>query len=133
MRALISLYHQSESFITPENLSDRIDSAFTTSNDPLTRVFNPSSRLDDLRNLVKERRLQARFAESGPAETGRRLLRTSTMGSDWEESNAAREQKVVDALHGVDGGKPGLEVLEESTERVQQNVTDDLERSKHNY
>jgi len=129
MRALISLYRQAETFITPENLSERIDSVFT-SNELLSKAYYPSTNLDDLKILVRERRVQAKFTENDGLRTTN-AYKATTMGADWDESKAVREQRVIDALYGVSaGGKPGLEVLEESAERIHQNLAEDLKQGR---
>jgi len=127
MRALISLYHQTQTFITPDNLSERIDAALT--DNELTNMYNnPTTRLEDLRNMVRDRRVLERFTEPEDAYTMPEM-RFGTMGPAWEETKALRERRVVQALYGADAyGTPGLEVLEESAERIQQSLAEDLEQ-----
>jgi len=121
MRALISLYHQSESFITPENLSERIDHAFL-SKDMHVRAFTPNASLPDLRRSVKERRNAPRIG----AWDDQSNLFSYRSEVGWSDTNSSREKSVIEALYGVyQSGKPGLEVLEESGERIEQNILDD--------
>jgi hypothetical protein len=124
MRALISLYHQSESFITPENLSARIDQAFL-GQESLARVASPNATLTDLRRIIQKRKENPRMGVWGDD----RYLsqRPEQMAPGWSGGFSFREQSVMNALYGVDqGGKPGLEVLEESAERIQQDLEDDM-------
>jgi hypothetical protein len=44
----------------------------------------------------------------------------------WSERSSSREMRVFEALYGVDvAGKPGLEVLEESKARLEQEKLED--------
>jgi hypothetical protein len=124
MRALISLYHQSESFITLENLSDRIDQAFLHK-DPLLKAVSDNMTLQDLQRLVRERRNAPRVGLWDEQTLAHQSYPSMDLG--WSESFSAREQGVIEALYGVQpGGKPGLEVLLESGEQEEQvNIQDD--------
>jgi hypothetical protein len=126
MRALISLYHQADTFITPENLSRRIDDALTN-NQHNSSFYTPTTTIQDLKNLVNDRRNLPKFTEHDDSHPMPRGSNYGTMGPDWEESEALREQRVSEALYGVDAdGKPGLESLEEAAERIQQNLAEEL-------
>ena len=123
MHALISLYHQSESFITPENLSARIDETFLRE-ESLVAIGSPNIIVQDLSRLVRRRRATPRLGvweddSHGPA---------SRMAYGWTGDPAFREQCVFEALYGVDSGKrPGLAILEESGEKIQEDIEDDLD------
>jgi hypothetical protein len=128
MRALISLYHQSENFITPESLSSRIDEAFVPND--LHLAFRTPVTMRDLENVLADRRNAPRISEWDMDGV---MLGQKT-GYDivgWSTVRAAREQKVIEALYGVDTTNnrllPGLEVLEESAEQVQRNIQEELE------
>jgi hypothetical protein len=122
-RALISLYHHCDTFVTEENLSDRIDQAFIWT--PLD-IGNANSRnnMTDVEDLDKIRLLQRRgykFSDwDDPREKhGMNLPPSSGYSGDW---TSYREMQVIEALHGVDVSDgqrrlPGLEVLEDMTEK----------------
>ncbi|KAF8897310.1 hypothetical protein BD779DRAFT_1490145 [Infundibulicybe gibba] len=129
MRALISLYHQSDTFVTPENLSQRIDEAFLPESP--TATIHTSVTLKDLENALTDRRTAPRVSEWDMESVGRTLL-PGDADIGWSALRAAREMKVIEALYGVDTTNPravfpGLEVLEESADSIQENLNDDLE------
>jgi hypothetical protein len=122
-RALISLYHHCDTFVTEENLSDRIDQAFIWT--PLD-IGNVHSRnnMTDVSDLDRIRLLQRRgykFSDwDDPREKhGMNLPLSSSYSGDW---TTYREMQVIEALHGVDVSDgqrrlPGLEVLEDMTQK----------------
>jgi len=126
MRALISLYHQSDSFITLENLSARIDQAFLDQ-EPLSRVSAPNATIPDLKRMANQRKSAPRI---GIWDDSRYLSqKPAQMTQDWSGGLPYREQRVIEALYGVErGGMPGLEVLEESGERIEEDIAEDLMR-----
>lgn len=127
MRALISLYHKADGFITPETLSERIDDAFI--HKPMARsyTFSEERKYADLWDELIERRALPKIGD------GKSMLRkTSSMPMDgrrqWSSSEDVRENAAKNALYGiVDSGKPGLEVLEEEHERIQDYIKKDKE------
>jgi hypothetical protein len=131
MRALISLYHQSDSFITIENLSERIDRAFLN-NDPLARFMTPNASHTDLKHVVEERRRAPRMGAWDDRSSSFPYHLDQTNAA-WSDRNSSREQSVVEAFYGVDrGGKPGLGVLEETRERIEQNILEDERMAAEN-
>ncbi|TFK76136.1 hypothetical protein BDN72DRAFT_831576 [Pluteus cervinus] len=132
MRALISLNHQSDTFVTPENLSERIDEAFITNK---TEEFARTAvTVRELEAALKERRSAPKLSQWNyePAAS----IRDAADGFLWSESRSRREMKVVEALYGVDlaqspfGALPSLEVLEESKEVVERSLKEDLEAAR---
>lgn len=116
MRALISLYHQSHTFINFENLSQRIDAAFT--NDRIADVIPDVTTLADLREIRRQQRSYPRISEWETETTGGMLY-----GSGWSEKLSRREARVIEALYGVDfgdsqGRMPGLEALQEHRKQI---------------
>ncbi|KIK65498.1 hypothetical protein GYMLUDRAFT_125635, partial [Collybiopsis luxurians FD-317 M1] len=113
MRALISLYHQSDTFITPENLSYRIDQAFTgkrRENELFAPIQQPG--LSSLQYFRRQAELAPTFSEWDQEK------KRFVAGSWSESSYSGREWKVIEALYGVDASGrlqplPGLEALEE--------------------
>lgn len=101
MRALISLYHQSRDFISPANLSDKIDEVFAKDFYANSTSFAAYWNLVD---MVSERK-------NAPV-IGNPNTREQIQPHGWATGPAAkREQMVFDALYGVDGDMPGLETL----------------------
>ncbi|GLB33576.1 hypothetical protein LshimejAT787_0104600 [Lyophyllum shimeji] len=121
LRALIALYHQADSFITPENLSQRIDEAFLSSTEPRPNTFQPTVK--ELQNALAVQRKAPKIAEWDQETL---INRTPANGAadyrvydKWSSVKTARELKVVEALYGVNAAKlgathPGLEVLREA-------------------
>ncbi|KAF9263642.1 hypothetical protein L218DRAFT_959169 [Marasmius fiardii PR-910] len=114
-RALISLYHQSDTFITPENLSERIDQAFIKRRD-FAIPFADTARLTrtQMDALIIDRERAPKFSEW---DRDRKAL-PRLEGRHWSEGTTAREWRVIEALYGVDSSDasnamPGLEALEE--------------------
>ena len=117
LRALVSLYHQSRSFITPENLDEAIDRAFAES--PSVRMFGGRRTIDwpSLRLEVKEREQLSKF---GLPETLDSVLSTYDVGYDDREG---RVEQVFDAMYGTwETDKPGLELLQDTWEDVEERL-----------
>lgn len=114
MRALISLYHQADTFITPENLSDRIDAAFVPPTID-TKLGRRLVTVEDLKNALSDQRKAAKFTEWDENTFYRPRDYTSV---NWSSLKTAREMKVIEALYGVSTlptGQvlPSLEALED--------------------
>lgn len=141
IRALISLYHQADSWVTPENLLQKIDEAFVLS-DPNSlaqvteRVENMVSVLD-MKNYISLMRNAPKVAQWDSSSPGGED-RYST-SSEWSESGKnRRDLKVIEALYGVETTAfnhnstnvsqaflPGLEVLIESASSAIRDHEDD--------
>jgi hypothetical protein len=117
LRALVSLYHQSKSFITPENLDEAIDRAFT--DPPSVRVRNRrQADWASLRLEVKERDNLSKF---GLPETLNSAL--SMYEVRYYEERERRVEQVFDAMYGTsEVEKPGLELLQDTWEDVEQRL-----------
>lgn len=116
MRALVAIYHQADSFITPENLSDRIDEAFV----PLLAEKRTRIRIDDLKALLNEQRDAPKMSQwdHGSME----FNASPQLETNWSSFRTGRERKVIEALYGVDTlnpnlPMPGLETLQEEHEK----------------
>ena len=121
LRALVTLYHQSKSFVTPEKLDEAIDRAFLEV--PVMRAFG-HRKLDwpSLRLEVKEREQLSKF---GLPETLSSTL--STYETGYEEREGRIEQ-VFDAMYGTwQTNKPGLELLQDTWEDVEQRLNEEEE------
>jgi len=115
MRALVSLYHQSKDFISPNNLSDRIDEVFAKN------FYANSSMFVGYNGLVSMMAERKAAPVVGNAQTREQIV-TKT----WSLGPAAkREQMVIDALYGVDEGMPGLETLLDEEGRVREAAKED--------
>ena len=115
MRALISLYHQSKDFISPLNLSNKIDEVFAKDFYANSSMFTGYSEL------------KSRMAERKAAPViGNAQNKEQLMDSTWSTGPAERrEEMVFDALYGVNDGMPGLETLLDEEGRVREAVKED--------
>ncbi|KAK0242669.1 hypothetical protein EDD85DRAFT_298172 [Armillaria nabsnona] len=106
LRALISVYHGTESFVTLENLSDRIDDAFIRSVGDT--ALNSFKKYDNLR--------KHRLAQKEMSELWEWDLQIAVGNPAMEE----REARIVEALYGVDTSDPmynrypGLDLLQDA-------------------
>lgn len=124
MRALVSLYHQSETFITPQTLSKAIDEAFAPV-DPLAKIPKFERSYGELKRDVMARRAQPRMVEWDEAATAPTLAESSRV---WSDQTTDRERATVEALFGVETNAngmtvPGWDTLEESVELVEREQT----------
>lgn len=130
MRALVSLYQQSDLFLTPSNLSDQIDKEFVYK----FALGSAVARSDELnyRDLQALRaRLQAapKIGDTSVIDTS--LAVPPAEKGSWSGARSGRESRVAGALYGVEvGQRPGLEVLEEESERVRQQIIQPDAQSK---
>lgn len=143
MRALISLYHQADSWVTPENLLQKIDEAFAPSDSNSLAVATERveymasvSDMKDHISLMRNAPKIAQWDSSSPGGEDRYLP-----SSGWSESGKnRRDLKVMEALYGVEAPTsshdpttvsqvflPGLEVLQESASSAIQDHEDDRE------
>ncbi|KIL69134.1 hypothetical protein M378DRAFT_157353 [Amanita muscaria Koide BX008] len=142
LRALISIYHQADTFITPENLSRRIDEAFIPSlrdDKSLSLDMFPSSMAhfrelgmivpNQLRDALEEQRKAPKVMEPDK-DVGSPGIYDSRNTGTWSGERKGRERKVMEALYGVEGvGSvevlPGLDVLLEERERMEKDIKAD--------
>lgn len=126
MEALVSLYHQSNSFITAENLSAVIDQAFTQ---PMN--IDEDQRKHTVAELF---RMKQQFRESPKFFLGRddnfSLTHSSgDMGPGWTESRSRRIERVHRTLMGTQkDGRPSWLALKENSERVKSQLDKDSRR-----
>lgn len=84
----------------------------------------------DLENVLTDRRNAPRISEWDQEGVVLGQNAGYEMG-DWSSVRAVREQKVIEALYGVDTTNdrflPGLDVLEESAAQVQRGIREELE------
>jgi hypothetical protein len=124
MRALISLYHQADSWVTEENLFEKIDEAFLTEKSSYESLsaarIGSMVSISDMKNLIGVIRSSPKMAQWDSSSSGK-----ENQSSIWSESGRnKRELKVIEALYGVESTfghsstniseafLPGLEVLQ---------------------
>jgi hypothetical protein len=121
LRALISLYHSAETFITPATLDAAIDEAFVYSHQAgFSRVGMHEQDLAYLMGTLTRREAAPRFG----ASTADATIKFTAPGqtSHWSEDRVVNERDRLTSttLLGLDpSGRPGLEVVQEEEERVQ--------------
>ncbi|KAG2151992.1 hypothetical protein BD769DRAFT_1402512 [Suillus cothurnatus] len=126
MRALVSLYHQCDTFITPENLSQKIDQAFVVQTNNVHFASNFDKRsFAELKRLVAEREEEPRhFFGKGnkPPSTGLRVgLAPSSPNSDQQ-----RTARAMEALVGVSrDGKPLWTAVQENAAKIEKQLQED--------
>lgn len=130
MRALVSLYQQSDFFLTPSNLSEKIDHEFVYK----FALGSDIARGEELnyRDLaVQHARLQAAPKIGDTRVVDASLAVPAAEGEIWSGGRNDREARVLRALYGLEfGRRPGLEVLEEESERVRQQIIQPDAQSK---
>lgn len=146
LRALISLYHQTSSFITRETLSADIDKAFIK--DAVQLVPKPQLTVSDMKLVAAQFEKQPKLSEwdslwepaaktttSQGTFTGLSEPNTAS-GSSWSDQSSLREGKVMEALFGTDmsdtgNAKPGLEAIEDLIRSGDmQDMLEDWEKKK---
>ena len=135
MRALISLYHQADSWVTPQNLLQKIDKAFLESESLALSSGREENMVSvsDMKSYIDLRRNAPKIAQWDSSSSGDSAI------SQWSESGKSkRDMKVLEALYGVTAFDhnstnisqaflPGLEVLQESASSAMQDHNDDRE------
>ena len=109
LRALIALYHRSSSFITPANLSSRIDQAFTVT---LYKgdILSQHASYQALASYSQRKRVNE---PQPPYYKDVRLYFDSTT---WSDKRGVRQARVRATLWGTQvGGKPDLETVLETS------------------
>lgn len=126
LRALISIYHEAEYFITPQNLSSAIDRAFLGEEDP-TPGLPPAAEAPYEDIKLKLRRQRGSPMAGTWSDNEAQAMSSDWAQHDWSDTKSGREKQVIAALYGGnDGtGKPGLEMLQEESERLQNNIAED--------
>ncbi|CDO74028.1 hypothetical protein BN946_scf185043.g78 [Trametes cinnabarina] len=123
MRVLVRLYHQSESFITKENLSARIDEAFIRRSGNNISVLGPETPFFALERQLEQQRSLPKFGVGNEAVAqGDQAM--------WSDMRPVRERTVSSTLFGTDGyRRPGYDVLKEEKERVKRELEEGQEDS----
>jgi len=108
VRALISLYHRSASFINYDNLSERIDEQFTDPNNSPTVAVRNFNYVNLTQQLAKSRE-----------NAGRQSPIFGNIDQDfstraWSDQQRYQDETISGALWGVEYGRPGLEIILET-------------------
>lgn len=123
MRALVALYHQADSWVTPENLDKAIDQAFVpdTAHAALTLPSQEGVSWQDLLSTMQVKNLP-RMAQLGADSGFRRMGPT-------HRALPKREELMLEALYGVEVHDnkvlPGLEVVQEMEEGLTRHIEED--------
>ncbi|EIN10693.1 hypothetical protein PUNSTDRAFT_119601 [Punctularia strigosozonata HHB-11173 SS5] len=126
MRALVTLYHKADTFITPEGLDSAIDATFTADRQGVYRNLGRDMSLRELWAEVDRRRLLPKdvsATEQGKDRGSSLRDKLFQLRRGWSEhAGSAREFRVTAALFGVSEGSvnPGYEVLKDKKEQVLQ-------------
>ncbi|TFK56054.1 hypothetical protein OE88DRAFT_1731686 [Heliocybe sulcata] len=125
LAALISLYHEADTFITKDNLDEAIDKAFLQA-PRLSAVFREEQTYYDLQTRAVKRQGMPKTAEWLVADD------TAFMMPDksWREyTKTRREIAVAEALYGTSHArKPGLEALKDHAERLEKSLKQEREK-----
>lgn len=124
MRALVSLYQQSDFFLTPSNLSEAIDMEFVYKFGMGTGQ-NRGEELNykDLHSQFDRMEASPKIGDMRVVDDAGSAVPSREPGESWSGGRNNRETRVLRALYGLEvGRRPGLEVLEEESERVQKQV-----------
>ena len=119
MRALVALYHQADTWVTPENLLQKIDEAFVpgTAN---SEFLEENRHIVSYEEIEKARKAMQTSPKMAVWEKGSNaFVDRSRKAKSWSDNREKREMKVIEALYGVvttaDASVlPGLEVVEET-------------------
>jgi hypothetical protein len=140
MRALIAMYHQADTFVTPENLDDKIADAFTRRPEVAVNESTTLS-LSDFESLLRDR-VHAPLVTEWNARAASYNARkefdqaSATPDSLWSghQYGSVRNLKVLEALYGVETlGKsgtalPGWDALNDHGEMIKMSDKEDRER-----
>ncbi|KAF8211361.1 hypothetical protein K438DRAFT_38320 [Mycena galopus ATCC 62051] len=138
MRALIAMYHQAETFVTRENLDDKIAEAFTGGNGDENRLFGVGDRssisLDELQSALRSRQDAPTVTEWSQTQSGplKDVAKYADANMEWSGRRYnERERRVVDALYGVETQKgkalPGWDALNENGPLIETSRMEDEE------
>ncbi|KAG1762315.1 hypothetical protein EDD22DRAFT_892800 [Suillus occidentalis] len=129
MRALVSLYHQCDTFVTPENLSQRIDEAFVSQKLNVTSNRDVDRRsFAELKSLVAEREQEPRHFFGKGVKLSPTIIK-STLASSSPNSDPQRTARAMEALVGVSrGGKPLWTAVQENASKIEKQLQEDQQQ-----
>ncbi|KAJ6516125.1 hypothetical protein C8R45DRAFT_959028 [Mycena sanguinolenta] len=135
MRALIAMYHQTETFVTRENLDAKIDEAFTGELQRPKLDGETLLSLESLQKAMRRRNDAPTVAEWSSTSMGNSVM-PGTNSKLWSgRRESLRDKKVMDALYGTESqaGKtlPGWDVLDEQGSMIEASEKEDQEKKYH--
>lgn len=106
MRALVAMYHQTETFVTRENLNAKIEEAFLPANDYRTL---PAISMTDIKKLLERRQQAPKVIPWNQQRSSKPLdPLTPAMDAMWTNMlEQSRDASVIEALYGVDNPQSG--------------------------
>ncbi|KAJ6599298.1 hypothetical protein DFH09DRAFT_1130685 [Mycena vulgaris] len=139
MRALIAMYHQTETFVTRGNLEDKINEAFTGKPGEVA-TDRATLTLEELKGQQRQRENVPTVTEWSEQQSFAPTTQNSTNDySLWSSKNQVRDLKVIEALYGVetlgaaDRALPGLETLDDHANMIQTSDEEDREYEDSDY
>ncbi|KAJ6510031.1 hypothetical protein C8R47DRAFT_937022, partial [Mycena vitilis] len=137
MRTLIAMYHQAETFVTKENLDEKINDAFIRKHYAVSNE-RTSLSLSDFEGVLRARRDAPGVAEwNAAATTSFNPVATFDApvagATSWSGSElGVRDLKVIEALYGVEtlGGKslPGWDILNDNGDAIRESEKEDQDK-----
>lgn len=129
MRALVSLYHQCDTFVTPENLSQRIDEAFVSQKNQVTSTRDVDRRsFAELKSLVAQREQEPRHFFGKGTKLSPTVIKT-TLASSSPNSDQQRTARAMEALVGVSrDGKPLWTAVQENASKIEKQLQEDQQQ-----
>ncbi|KAJ6539124.1 hypothetical protein B0H19DRAFT_1177241 [Mycena capillaripes] len=132
MRALIAMYHQAETFVTKDNLDEKIHDAFVRR----TALVNErtSLSLSDFKQLQRTCEDAPAVAEWNALASFNPQYDARDTGPSWSDrTHGVRDSKVIEALYGVEilAGKatlPGWDTLNDYREMIKTSDEEDREK-----
>ena len=127
MRALVALYHQADSWVTPENLDKAIDKAFVAeaAHAALTLPSQEGIGWQDLVTTMQDVKTLPKMAQLEADATFRRL-------GPRHRAFPRREELMFEALYGVEVHDnkvlPGWEVVQEMEEGLKREIEEDEDK-----
>ncbi|KAI0723339.1 hypothetical protein C8Q76DRAFT_722499 [Earliella scabrosa] len=131
MRTLVELYHQSQNFITIDNLSDQIDDAFIRrpSMASFSTQLNAETPYGGLAADLANRRAMPKFGRDSDVVPKRRSHQTErgrANAQNWSDFMNPRDKLVRDTLYGVvDKGLPGYDALQDAYAEVKEELEEE--------
>lgn len=130
MRILTSLYHQSESFITKENLSDAIDDAFIYRHEKYSSHKFEGRMVEVAVDVAAQEDAPKYTPETGLSSTINKAAHVNTkdVNKIWSSRMSPREMGVAAVLYGVEeenSAQPGYDLLMDKYEEVKAQIEEE--------
>ncbi|KAJ7283859.1 hypothetical protein C8J57DRAFT_747545 [Mycena rebaudengoi] len=128
MRALVAMYHQTETFVTRDNLDAKIAEAFIPANDYKSL---PSFSMTNIRKLLETRQQAPKVMPWNQRSAKPLSPLTPAMDAMWTDMlQQSRDANVIEALYGVDNPQTdkaniGFDALKDAEEELEKSVEED--------